>query len=290
MPSSTAPPPSAVVVSASPPSAAVASCVARLSAHFAQPTVSAALSPASASFLGERSTLLRYATARNGDYAAALRNLEETLVWRATHVPAALSCPACASDALSHCFFPLGLDAHRRVVIYASAAKARINERDVTVQHMCHTLEHAWRATEALDLAAQWVWVIDFGGFSFWNAMQGSTSSGAMSAFSAHMPERLGAVLLLNPPGVFDMLLAVLKPLLDARTMSKVHVVRGDAEAVADKLHAVGIHRGGADGIGAWMAAVLAMPPVAGAVPSDAGLDQEVLRQIRMLPPPRKVE
>ena len=30
-----------------------------------------------------------------------------------------------------------------------------MNEKEVTVQHMCHALEHAWRATDALQLHSQ---------------------------------------------------------------------------------------------------------------------------------------
>lgn len=265
------------------PAPAVLACIDRLASHFA----SRSLSPMDAAFVNERSTLRRYATARNGDFEAARKNLEETLAWRVAHVPAVLSCPACTANPLSHCFFTLGIDAQRRVVVYASAAKAKMNEKNVTLQHMCHTLEHAWRATQELDLAATWVWIIDFGGFSIWDAMQGSTSNGALSAFSNHMPERLGAAVLLNPPTVFDILLAAMRPFLDARTMSKVRIVRGgDTAAIQAQLAQVGIAP--ESGTSAWMGACLAMPPTAGSVPDDSLLDGAVLDKIRLLREPPK--
>ena len=257
----------------------VAACVARLEAAVAAEAAAAAEARA---FLS-RATLNRYATARNGDFAAALANLRATLAWRAEHVPAALGCPACAADAHSHCFFSVGVEpAQRRVVVYACAAKARMNVKDVTVQHMVHTLEHAWRATDALALAPQWVWVVDFAGFGLWHAMQGSTSNGALSAFSTHMPERLGAVLLLNPPGIFDILLAAVRPFVDARTMSKVHIVRGDKDALVNAFSQYGIVKGAKDGMAEWLAQTCSMAGAPGNVAGDAGLDQEVLRQIRL--------
>ena len=260
----------------------VAACVAKLEAALLAPTAPPLAGADARAFL-TRATLTRYATARNGDFEAALANLHATLAWRVEHVPATLSCPACAADAQSHCFFTVGVEPHgRRVVVYACAAKARMNEKDVTVQHMVHTLEHAWRATDALQLAPTWVWCVDFAGFSLWHAMQGSTSNGALSAFGAHMPERLGAVLLVNPPGVFDILLAVVRPFVDARTMGKVHIVRGDERAIAAALEKHGIVPGAKDGMSSWLSRAMAMPGTPGSVPGDEVLDQDVLRHIRL--------
>lgn len=62
------------------------------------------------------------------------------------------------------------------MVVYASAAKAKTNKKADAIQHMAHTLEHAWRSTTALGLHHQWVWVVDFGGFSYRDAMEVETS------------------------------------------------------------------------------------------------------------------
>jgi hypothetical protein len=171
-------------------------------------------------------TFRRYAVARNGDYEAAVQNLVETLEWRETNVPELLQCPICNADPLMHCFFPIGLDENKRLVIYSCASRAKTNERDITVRHMVHTLEHAWRFSDELGLDHQWVWIIDFNGFGMKNALEFSTSRATLSAFSKHMPERLGAVLLINPPSVFGTLLRAIKQFADARTMSKVRAQR----------------------------------------------------------------
>lgn len=252
-------------------------CTEKILAHFA--SISSTLSEADKLFL-TRSTILRYSTARNAHYDEALKNLESSLEWRRTHVPDHLCCPACEQDPGSHCFFTIGVDSKKRIVVYASAAKAKMNEKDVTVQHMVHVLEHAWRSTNELDLAPQWTWIIDFGGFSLWNAMQGSTSNGALSAFSRHMPERLGVVCLLNPPGIFDILLAAVKPFVDARTMSKVHFLRGTPEDVSNQLDKLGISKD--SGMASWLTECLHLPVKTGNVPNDSKLDTAILQKIRL--------
>lgn len=229
-------------------------------------------------------TLHRYAVARNGDFDAAVKNIESTLEWRKIHVPPELHCPACDDDTKMHCFFPLGLDSKNRVVIYACAAKAQTNETDVTVRHMCQTLEHAWRYTEKLNLHHQWLWLVDFGGFGIKHALQGRTSNASLGAFGTHMPERLGTVLLINPPSIFDLLLAAIKPFLDKRTMSKVNIVHGTSATIGDLLEPHGIPKN--SGISKWMKKVLDMEPVPGSNPSLASLDQDILHDIYL---PRKI-
>ncbi len=147
-----------------------------------------------------KTTFRRYAVARNGDFQAAHQNLLETLAWREANVPEKLHCPACDVDPLMHNFFPIGLDDSKRLVIYSCASRAKINHREITVRHMVHALEHAWRSSDELSLHHHWVWVIDFNGFGMKNAIEFSTSRATLSTFSKHMPERMGAALLINPP------------------------------------------------------------------------------------------
>lgn len=129
---------------------------------------------------------------------------------------------------------------------------------------MAHTLERAFAAPGS---GATWCWLVDFRGFGMSDAMQARTSTQTISTFSAHFPERLGVVVLLSPPSLFDMLLAVVKPFLDARTLGKVAIVRPPAdpsrEALAPLLAPYGI-----DGVQLeWLAAVLAMNAVPGSLP-----------------------
>ena len=215
-------------------------CARQLEEYFSSPPAADALTPRDKEFL-TRPTIMRYSTARDADFKDALKNLKATLEWRVTNVPEKLSCPNCPSDPFSHCFYCIGIDNLKRVVIYANAAKAKINEKEGAVQHMCHTLEHAWRSTDELGLHPQWVWLVDFKGFSMWNAMQSSTSSATITTFSTHMPERMGLVILINPPSIFDILFRAMRPFIDARTMGKINIVRGDSRTIAAEMVKFGI-------------------------------------------------
>lgn len=110
--------------------------------------------------------------------------------------------------------------------------------------------------------------------------MQTNTSGATIQTFSDQMPERMGAILLLNPPRLFDVLLAAIRPFVNAKTMSKVSILRCDSSTVGACLEPHGV---AADsGVSAWVARVLAMPTEPGHVPSRDGLDLDVLAALSL--------
>lgn len=165
---------------------------------------------------------------------------------------------------------PATIDCIRELLILAA----------VTVRHMVHTLEHAFRSTAALGLHHQWVWLVDFQGFGLWHAMQGKTSITSLQAFSHHMPERLGCVLLVNPPSIFDLLLTVVKTVADARTMSKVHVLRCTPETAPAELLKHGIEE--SSGIPQWFAEIMRLPGKPGSLPSMECLHEGHLKALTL--------
>jgi len=79
---------------------------------------------------------------------------------------------------------------------------------------------------QGADLAAeQLTLVIDFKGYSVWNAPPTKTSMETLSILQNHFPERLGSAVLLNPPRLFSVLWAMIGPFLDARTVAKIHFI-----------------------------------------------------------------
>ena len=69
----------------------------------------------------------------------------------------------------------------------------------------------------------------------------GKTSNAFLSQFQAHLPERLATAVLVNPPWVFDLLLGVMRPFIDAKTMAKVKIVRPAKGGLAAELAAFGV-------------------------------------------------
>ena len=76
--------------------------------------------------------------------------------------------------------------------------------------------------------------------------------------------------MLLNPPRLFDVLLALVRPFVDARTMGKVLIVRPTAATVESELRALGVSNAGQL---AWLTRVLEMDPVPGSLPPFSLLD-----------------
>lgn len=125
--------------------------------------------------------------------------------------------------------------------MYASPARAATNVAAETIRHLAASLDHALGGANAAAEAYQWVWIIDFAGFSLSHALQVRTATATLSTFVAHFPERLGAALMINTPAVLEMLCVVMRPLLDARTLDKVHVVSVAPDSVATEFGKHGI-------------------------------------------------
>uniref|UniRef100_A0A7S0VUD6 CRAL-TRIO domain-containing protein n=1 Tax=Hemiselmis tepida TaxID=464990 RepID=A0A7S0VUD6_9CRYP len=227
-------------------------------------------------FCGDRRNLMRFAVARRGNLEGARKQLEKCLRWREENLPAdplRLGCEACEADRHTHCFFSLGLDIQGRNVVYASAPRAKMNGARDAVLHMARTLELGWSHAH---VAPQWVWVIDFTGFRMHDAMQVKTSVAVMSTFGDVMPERLGGVILVNPPTILSIILTAIKPFVDDRTMSKVVRVKiRPGEDLSQHPHpSLATLRPQQQG---WLEKALTYKPLPGQLPPIGALDTKGL-------------
>eukprot|EP00615_Pteridomonas_danica_P012556 CAMPEP_0114336896 /NCGR_PEP_ID=MMETSP0101-20121206/6013_1 /TAXON_ID=38822 ORGANISM="Pteridomonas danica, Strain PT" /NCGR_SAMPLE_ID=MMETSP0101 /ASSEMBLY_ACC=CAM_ASM_000211 /LENGTH=336 /DNA_ID=CAMNT_0001468973 /DNA_START=30 /DNA_END=1040 /DNA_ORIENTATION=+ len=134
-------------------------------------------------------------------------------------------CLHCREDPSAHCFYRVGLDRIGRHVIYSCAARARNRVVVDNMEHMAYEFERIFDHNSA---PGKVVWVIDFKGFGLrdCNPAMGST---ALPMFAAHYPERLGQIVLVDPPRIFAGLWAGVQPILDPVTKSKVVFLRGEA-------------------------------------------------------------
>ena len=105
-----------------------------------------------------------------------------------------------------------------------------------------------------------------------------------LTTFSAHMPERLEAALLLSPPGLFDALLAVCRPLRDARTAAQVHILRPAGAGAALRAHLAEVlapHGVVGEPMLDWLSDTLEREPVPGNLPPLERLG-EAARRLRL--------
>ena len=206
-------------------------------------------------------TLRRYLAAHHTP-EAALRALKATHSWRAAAIDPAFICPMCAARPGAHCFIPIGHDAAGAAIIYGCPARASEGgEVEKTIAHCVNALEKQFSAEPSG--CQQWVWVVDFTGFGMTHALQARLGASFATVFRDHFPERLKAILLLNPPLLFRMLVGAIGAVADARTMAKLRVVEAEgAEAMCERLRA---EQGVEDpSVLAWLGAALASPPVPG--------------------------
>jgi len=206
----------------------------------------------------------RFLRAHRGDQEAAQANLTDTVEWRRTAIKPDSWGGRYTEDDHRFCFIPLGLDKAKRPVVYGCPARASEDDIEATVDHVVMDLEYAF-ANEAAEREVsrcdeQWVWLVDFTGFGLKHAMNPSLGRRFVSVFDRHCPERLGCLVLLDPPFVFSMLLGALKPFLDTATSAKIVVV-STASLETDLAHVFP-----PDMIG-WVQEALAMPGVPGSLP-----------------------
>jgi hypothetical protein len=138
--------------------------------------------------------------------------------------------------ALSPLLPTLPIDATTRYmpIVYSSQPRASSAPVEPQMHHVVHALEHTFRPEPAIH--HQWIWIVDFNGWGWSHAMQARVGISMLNIFTKHMPERLGRLVMINPPSVFDIFLAAMKPFVDTRTMSKVFTVHAKGEDLVAKL------------------------------------------------------
>lgn len=209
-------------------------------------------------------TRQRYLSAHYNDAKAALKGIQDTVAWRASAIVDGFSCALCAQKPGAHCFISLGQDSEGAAIIYGCPARAASGgEVALTVAHCVNCLEKQWGAAPAAPQT--WVWVVDFRGFGISHSLQARLGISFATIFKAHFPERLKAILLLNPPSLFKLLVAAIGAIADARTLAKLKVVEAPGpEELCAKLRDLKIENAE---VLSWLQQAFTDPPVPGTLP-----------------------
>jgi hypothetical protein len=209
----------------------------------------------------------RFLRAHRGDQTRAQENMQSTLEWRRHAVKPEAWAGRYTKDQHEFCFVPLGLDNAGRPVVYGSPCRASNRDVPATVDHVIMEIEHAFSkegeivpSPGGVVCDEQWVWCVDFNGFGFGDLLNPEMGRRFVSVFDSHFPERLGCLLLLDPPIIFTMLLAAVRPFMDAATTAKIVTV--SRAAARDRLAGVFPSE-----MLDWIVAALGMSPTPGNVP-----------------------
>ena len=124
-------------------------------------------------------------------------------------------------------------DVHGRPVVTINVGKHDPSNREACLAALLAVLDAAVAASETSELTV----VFDVRGYGLANADL-KTAKRMVVALQRGYPENLGLAVFLGAPRVFGLLWRVVRMLIDARTVSKVHFIQHEAELYA----LVGLH------------------------------------------------
>eukprot|EP00756_Hemistasia_phaeocysticola_P010164 Hpha_TRINITY_DN14998_c1_g1::TRINITY_DN14998_c1_g1_i1::g.145070::m.145070 len=175
--------------------------------------------------------LRRFCTARKWERQDALANLEELVEWRRGRRQ---GCEVCEVSAERHFLFLTGWDRERRPVMYSCFLHNKDREVRTMLQHAVWTMELC--AANMPHDVSNWVQVVNFAGFGVADAnpMLAKDTAKILQRF---FPARLAAIVLVDPPWAFQVLLRAVRTVASERTMKKVRTVT-TRDGTADKAFA----------------------------------------------------
>lgn len=120
-----------------------------------------------------------------------------------------------------------GHDKEGRSIVVLRPSAENTFDHDGNIKHLVYTMERAVKCTnrngqEKLSL------LIDFDGYSIFNAPSISTSHHSIRILQDHYPERLHRAYFIHPPSIFYGLFKILHPFIDAMTLDKVRFLSNE--------------------------------------------------------------
>lgn len=121
-----------------------------------------------------------------------------------------------------------GYDKHGRAVVYMKPGRENTNHELNNMRHLVWNMEKAIAVTKKKGFS-KIVFVIDYKGFSLFNAPPLSTSKYTLEIMQRHYPERCERFYLTNPPFIFKATWAAVKPFIDPHTKQKIVFCSGES-------------------------------------------------------------
>eukprot|EP00050_Salpingoeca_kvevrii_P004619 m.256432 g.256432 ORF g.256432 m.256432 type:complete len:297 (-) comp11017_c1_seq14:2116-3006(-) len=175
--------------------------------------------------------LVRYLRARDYNVAKAEKLLRDTLTWRREYGIADITPEEIESEQESGKLYVHGRDRLGRPVMYQRPRRQNTKNYALQVRQVAYHLEREVGSMDKARGVEQHVIIIDFKGYSIWNAPPMSQSKEVLSLLMDRFPERLGNAFLVDAPRLFYAAWAVLKPFMSAATIEKVHFVNRSGNA-----------------------------------------------------------
>jgi len=188
-------------------------------------------------------TITRYLVARNWDVTKASKLLEATLKWRESFglkdMYAGKWSTVLENENETGKMYCRGYDKHGHPVIYMTPQYENTHDHDGNLKHLVYNIERAVRAMDNSpnpDCDGKMALIIDYEGFSLWNAPPMKTSRETLNILQDHYPERLHRAYLLRPPMIFHGFWSMISPFIDSVTREKVKFLKSDETKLIEQI------------------------------------------------------
>ena len=184
--------------------------------------------------------LERYLRARKMVVADAREMLEDTLKWRADfgvrnmHTKGYMK--VIETETFSGKTYVHGFNRDGHVLLYMRPRRENSNEYDGNLKHVVYNLERCVASMKKADKASsegKLILLIDFAGYSTFNAPPMKTSRETLSIIQNHFPERLKKAFIIRAPWIFSAFWSMISPFIDPITSKKIQFVKGNPEDIA---------------------------------------------------------
>lgn len=176
----------------------------------------------------DEATCRRFLHARKGDMEAAAISIRKYLEWREEARPSDITANDVKAELATGKGYCHGYDRCGRSVVWGFAGRHDKYTRDVeaTVSLILYNLETAIKTGEERG-TEQMCLVFDLSGFGP-KSMDYEVVRRLIELLANYYPERLGLVLLLNAPSIFNVFWRFIRPYIDPVTFDKIQFANKD--------------------------------------------------------------
>lgn len=173
----------------------------------------------------DRACLVRFLRARDWKVPAAEKLLSESLAWRQSFAVTAIDPRTLDKESSTGKIYLHGHDRSGRPVMYQKPRNQNSKDYVLQVQQVAYFLEREMNCMDLSRGVEQHVLLIDFKGYSIFNAPPMSQAKEVLHILMNQYPERLGNAFMVDAPFLFNALWSMVKPFLPQATRDKIHFV-----------------------------------------------------------------
>lgn len=176
----------------------------------------------------------RYAIARKFDTKKTLQMIEASVKWRAEKNYDTIECEKCLKDPNRHFAEFVGWDREHRPVMISAMGHAP--DRSDPQESIVHSVQQFNNLIRHMPVGVtKWISITDFNSYSYWTDTNPKIANAVTGVMADHFPERLGKMILVDPPSAFWVFWKVFSPFIDQRTKDKVVFVYTESKPSIDE-------------------------------------------------------